>query len=279
MKKINIMIIICFLLLAGCNTNSTSPNSEPNSKHETQTHKNIEYVKSEEKFNPFGIYIPEIDENIKDHPSEWEWYLAYCDYVMNDYEVLMGYITLGFVDLNNNGIPELIIYDDSKGTLGGRFTIVTIINGSTRELFSSGLRTLYIKTENDGKMYFYRNFNSLNGGGGTFGYGYVSVLQNINGDLKCTELLRANISGFSVQTEESELFWNVYGEADVLKCHEFQSFLSIQKCKSDGEWEDITADEYLRLKHEYLGNEPEGDTVWNLAEFRHECFDLNALYG
>ena len=130
---------------------------------------------------PYESQPLETTENIEISQSEQEWHRIYSDYVLNEYEIIMGYITLGLTDFNESGTPELIIVDDSKGSLGGKFTIITIIDGIATKLISSGLSSQYIIYK--GELYLYRDFDSLNGGGGTFGYGYVSIVDNTNGPL------------------------------------------------------------------------------------------------
>jgi len=89
--------------------------------------------------------------------------------------------------------------------------------------------------------------------------------------------LKAEVSDYDIQSDESELFWSVYGEENVLKCPEFENYLSIQKSNANGGWEDITAGEYLSLKNSCLGNNPRGNTVWDLSEISHDFFDENDI--
>ena len=256
-KTIIVMLVLTVLLLISCEINLSSDNITSDSQHKIQ--------------------MPETVENTEINPTEPEWHTAYCDYILNDFDVDMGFITLGLADLDNNGVPELIIYDDSKGSLSGGFTIVTINNnGNAERIFSAGLRSLYIVSNDE--IYFYRDFDALPDSGGMVGYGYVYMIKNINGELKCTALISAGISDYDVESDERDLYWSVGGEENVLKQPEFKKYLYIKKAISNDEWEDITPDEYLNLKKSYLGDNPNGKTVWDLVEIRHDCFDEDNLW-
>ena len=213
------------------------------------------------------------------------WQEAYSDYILNCYQGVHGFITLGLADFDKSGVPELVILDDSKGTLGGAFSVITYKDRVATKLIASGTSSSYTISNNGKDIYFYRDFHSMHSSGGTYGYGYVSALKSVNGVFSCTPLLQAKITDFSFEDNEDlrSLAWEVdTSEEDVLHHKEFTSFLSIQKSTANGEWQDISADEYLRLKNSFIGNNPtsyrgyERGDPYALPEIRYDCFDMSS---
>jgi hypothetical protein len=213
------------------------------------------------------------------------WKEAYTEFLLHHYEGVHGYITLGLADFDKSGTPELIILDDSMGSLGGAFSIVAYQNKQAELLFSSGTSSSYVISKDGKELCFFRNFDSLHSSGGTYGYGYVTKLISINGVFSCTPLLQVKIADFSFEDDETlrTLAWEMsVGEASLLKSKEFGQFVSIQKSNADDEWQDISADDYLRLKKSYLGDNPkeyrghERGDPFALPEIRHEFYDLSS---
>jgi hypothetical protein len=212
-----------------------------------------------------------IQKEVTNHNSaddKTDWKKAYKNYLVA-YTPEMGFITTGLVDFNADEQPELIILDDSHGTLGGRYTIVSFQNGIAVEVCQYGMSSSI--TEVDSQLFFYRDFDSIRSGGGTHGYGFVSRLDYANGAFSITNLLQASID-YNYDNALEELSWQLEGEENVLRSSDFKNYLSIHKMEGI-KWQNISNDEYSSLKTTYIGAEPTGKQITDFFKYKHDFFD------
>ena len=237
-NKINILIIFIVLVLGiftSCsNSNHTSNTATATISKNTSTAANTSTA-----------------EIRSDTDDKTEWKTAYKNHLAS-YIPEMGFITLGLADFNDDKQPELIILDDSLGTLGGIYIIVSYQNGEAVEICRYGISSSI--TEVNEQFYFYRDFDSIHSSGGMFGYGFVSKLDCKNGIFSISNLLESSID-YNFSADLDELSWQLEGEVNVLKSIDFKNYLTIQKW-ANSDWQHISADEYILFKNTCLGANP-----------------------
>ena len=200
-----------------------------------------------------------------------DWKTAYKNYLAS-YTLEMGFITLGLADFNNDTQPELIIIDDSKGTLRGVYTIVSYQNGEAVKLGRYGTTSSVVEV--DGHLYFYRNFDSILASGGMYGYGFVSKLTCEKDVFSVSDLLRANIDhSFDYYSDEKFSKLNLDGEVEILTNNQFREHLIIQQRVGNVNWQNIEADEYLSMKGMYIGAKPIGKDITDYFDYTLNFFD------
>lgn len=205
--------------------------------------------------------------SVADDKTDWK--TAYKNYLAF-YSPEMGYETLGLVDFNGDEQPELIILDDSHGTLRGRYIIISFQNGEAVKICLYGTSSSI--TEVNGQLYFYRDFDSIHDSGGMYGYGFVSRLDCSDGIFSIANFLESSID-YNYDLNLDELSWQLRGEENVIKSSDFKNYLTIQKWADDNKWQDINADEYISLKITYIGENPSGKQITDYFKHKLDFFD------
>lgn len=175
-------------------------------------------------------------------------------------------------DLNFDGIPELGILHDSWGSMGGYFTcyyydgsgIRAILNDRGEPARISNYTQILADLEQK-KVYLLKEMYLLQGNeNGT--YGYVREIKTEDGNPCVYDILNLKVNQ---ESDLSSHFDTQYvGEDDFLSDPELEDCLITQRYM-EGEWINISAEEYLELKRELI---PEGNSFVDLREE-----DLNYL--
>ena len=188
---------------------------------------------------------------------------AYREFLLNtdmDSDDDTGFPVRGYYlfDLDFDNIPELGVFHDSLGSMGGYFTfyrfdrnrIIPILNSESLPARCSNYTQLLADFENE-KVYFLKEMYLLQGNNnGTYGYVREVVIQN-------QELYVYNILDLEVDPE-SDLkrhYEKSYAsEDDFLSDTELDECLITQYNSNSG-WEEISSKEYLMYKRELIPDE------------------------
>lgn len=187
-----------------------------------------------------------------------EYIQAYSDFLLNasideghDFPVRGYYL----FDLNFDSIPELGVFHDSGGSMGGYFayycfdgeTIVPIVDSTNQHVQTSNYTQIMADLEHK-KVYFFKEMYLLQGNtNGTYGY-VREIIQKDNMPYVY------NILSLQVNQEsnlEAHYHKDYRCEDDFLSDPELDDCL-ITKLYSEGKWTEISSAEYLRLKMEML---------------------------
>ena len=160
-------------------------------------------------------------------------------------------------DLNFDGIPELGVLHDTGGSMGGYFTLYrfdgkeivpVVLNDENQPTQISNYTQILANYENK-ETYFLKEMYLLCGNdNGT--YGYVRKVTDQNGILYVSNILRLTVD----QEQDSENY-NVHDFEDDYLSDETLASCLITEYYSDGNWETISPETYLRKKHELIPNQ------------------------
>lgn len=222
--------------------------------------------------------------------NEQEYVKKYTDFLLNtDIDVGNDFPIIGYYlfDLNFDNIPELGVLHDSGGSLGGYFTyyrfdgkeIVVVLTDKNEPTRSSNYTQILADFKNE-KIYLLKEMYMLQGNpNGT--YGYIKEIINKNGIPCIYDVLSLEVN----QESDLEKHYNKSYECenDYLSDAELDDCL-ITKHYFKEKWDEISSDEYLKLKKELI---PEGNLFIDLrnigvyillCESSSELVDVNEQY-
>lgn len=249
MKKAKILYasLIC-LSLASCNNISQSV-PEDNTTSALQSNRISEAI-------PISAALP--TESTFDELEQISYRKAYTEFILtknsdegdNEFPI-RGYYLL---DLNFDRIPELGVYHDSEGSMGGYFhfyyfngnKISVILNSQNEPARISDSAQILADYEHK-KLYFYKEMYLLVGNENA-AYGYVRELLSYSGIPRVNDVLKLNVNEDInlLQYEKTN-----YEEDDYLSDSELNDCLTAQYY-SDNKWSNISPDEYRKLKRERI---------------------------
>ena len=311
MKIILICGLLLCLILAACNIST-----EIVSDLETQANQSmlptsdlaptVEPIQASVSTTGEDIFISP-DNTSTSEPSYIKTYIqAYTDFLLKsdiDADNDSGLPIRGYYlfDLDFDDIPELGVFHDSFGSMGGYFTyfrfdgesVVPIMNGyNSPAQFSNYTEAL--ADDANKKVYFLKEMYLLRGNeNGT--YGYLRELAIQDGVPSVYDILSLIVDEKSVLDIH---IGNAYFSED-----EFLSDIELDVCLitkhyADGEWEDISSAEYLELKREiipmdnsftnlldtdicYIGAEADmlDDIDWSYKSIRLTLAEINTLFS
>lgn len=164
------------------------------------------------------------------------------------------------VDLNFDRVPELLVFHDSCGSMGGYFTfyyfdgtrINAVLNNNNVPAICSAYAQILADTANS-RVYLLKEMYLLRGNeNGT--YGYIREIVNENGVPYIYDILDLNVNQeMNLENYDSK---NYHNENDFLMDDDLAPCLITQFY--DGlEWINITSSEYLQKKKNLLSEENE----------------------
>ncbi len=239
----------------------------------------------------YGHYeIPPSEQTILLSNEKQEYVKRYTDFLLhtdidagNDFPIRSYYL----FDLNFDNIPELGVFHDSGGSLGGYFTyycfdgneIVAVLTDNNEPARISSYTQILSDSENK-KVYLLKEIYLLQGNpNGT--YGYIREIINQNGIPCVYDILSLEVN------QESNLekhYGKIYEcENDYLSDVELYDCL-ITQYYFEGKWNEISSDEYLKLKKELISEENAFVDLRDigvhilLSESTDELIDVNGQY-
>ncbi len=218
-------ILLCLLLISGCYEILPSEQTIPLSNEEQ-------------------VYV-----------KKYKDFLLNTDIDAGDQLPIRGYYLF---DLNFDNIPELGVLHHSGGSMGGYFTyyrfdgneIVAVLTDKNEPLRISDYTQILADSENE-KVYLLREMYLLQGNvNGT--YGYIKEIINQNGIPCVYDILSLEVN------QESDLekhnYKEIYDENGFLSDSELDDCL-ITQYNFKGKWNEISSDEYLKIKKELISEE------------------------
>ena len=174
MKRVIIFSLLCLLILTGCNNTNIEKKKNDVKKEKS----NVDYN---------SLYYDKLNERDKEFHNSSEWV---------DLENTKYYL----FDIDNNNLPELLVFFKGSCSSCKRMEFYTIENNKVVELNSyEGYEAIYMKNEN----YYIFHFGQ--------GYGVFQQLNLKNNKLSLKEV--ASMSGtFQPTTYKNENLYNEIGE-------------------------------------------------------------------
>lgn len=239
----------------------------------------------------YGYYeIPSSDQTILLSNEKQEYVKRYTDFLLktdidagNDFPIRGYYL----FDLNFDNIPELGVLHDSGGSLGGYFTyyrfdgneIVAVLTDKNEPARISSYTQILADSENE-KVYLLKEMYLLQGNpNGT--YGYIREIINPNGIPCVYDILSLEVDQESNLEKHYEKSYEC--ENDYLSDAELDDCL-ITQYYFKGKWNEISSDEYLKLKKEFISEENafidlrDIDVYILLCGSTDELIDVNGQY-
>jgi hypothetical protein len=235
--------MLCFIVsLAGCTEQNT-----------VEQHNN----------DPSESFIAVQSVDVLEHETpatanEEAYIAAYKDFLLNhDFTDDNGFPVFAYYlfNMDFDRIPELGVLYHSGGSLGGYFTyyrfdgngIVPILNNEGTPVSCSD-QTLILGDAGNNKTYLLKEMYLLQGNENGK-YGYVREAISRNGVLSVLDVLDLCVD------EKSDI--NMYSDNSYFYEDDFLSDSELDECLitrylSNGEWKEITSEEYLKLKRELI---------------------------
>lgn len=207
--------------------------------------------------------------NTRSSAKQQSYIQAYTDFLLNtsidaghDFPIHGYYL----FDLNFDDIPELGVFHDSGGSMGGYFTyycfdgkkVMPVLDNMGSHARTSNYTQILSDTKNR-KVYFLKEMYLLKGNiNGT--YGYLRELRDKNGIPYVSDILNLEVD----QNADPEVHYhkNYYCEDDYLSDFELDTCL-ITEQYYEGKWKKISSAKYLEIKRKMI---PENHTFADLRD-------------
>lgn|GEM_PF-567132 len=203
---------------------------------------------------------PSSEQTIHLSNEEQVYVKKYTDFLLNtDFYVGNDLPIMGFYlfDLNFDNIPELGVLHHSGGSMGGYFEyycfdgneIVSVLTNKNEPARISDYTKILADFENE-KVYLLRESYLLQGNvEGT--YGYVKEIINQNGIPCVYDIISLDIN----QEIDFEKYYGIFYEENVYLSDSKLNNCLITQYYFNGEWNEISPNEYLKLKKELISEE------------------------